>query len=252
MSEPRTALRLALVGHGRMGRAVERLALERGHAVVAVLDRSAAGAVLASAALDRGALGEADVAIEFTRPEAAAGNLLALAATGVPVVTGTTGWHARLDEVRAAVAAHDGLLLYASNFSIGAQLCFRAARDLARHFRGRPEFDAYIVEVHHRAKLDAPSGTALTLQAAARAGDPARAVPITSVRAGHVPGTHTLAYDAPLETVSLEHTARSRDVFAAGALAAAEWLAAQRAAGRRGVVTFEDMLFGGEAPGSES
>jgi 4-hydroxy-tetrahydrodipicolinate reductase len=242
-------LRIALVGHGRMGRAVERLAAERGHAIVAVLEH---GDVLT-----RAALGNADVAIEFTRPEAAVDNLLALADAGVATVAGTTGWLERLDEVRARVEAGGAALLWASNFSIGAQLLFRAAGDLARRFAGRPEFDAFIVEEHHRMKLDAPSGTALTLRTAARAGDAAgggaREFPITSIRAGHAPGVHRLTYDAPLESVTLSHEARSRDVFAAGALAAAEWLAAHRAAGGRGVYTFEEMLFGSdvaERPGS--
>jgi 4-hydroxy-tetrahydrodipicolinate reductase len=124
---------------------------------------------------------------------------------------------------------------------MGVHLFLRAAHDLACRFAGRPEFDAFILEEHHAAKLDAPSGTARELQARATAADTARPFPITSVRAGAIPGTHLVAYDGPYERVTLAHEARSREGFAAGALAAAEWLP-----GRRGVFTVEDMLFGDE------
>ena len=134
----------------------------------------------------------------------------------------------------------DGALLHAANFSVGVHLFLRAARDLATWFAGRAEFDAFILEEHHAAKRDAPSGTASVLRAAVREADPAREVPVTSVRAGSIPGTHVLTYDGPCETVSLSHVARSRQGFAAGALAAAEWLP-----GRPGVHRFESMLFGG-------
>jgi 4-hydroxy-tetrahydrodipicolinate reductase len=227
---------IAIVGHGRMGREVAQLARERGHEIHAVIG---SGEPLGAAA-------GADVAVEFTTPGAVVGNLLALARLEVPVVTGTTGWHERLDEVRAGIEGAEALLLHASNFSIGAQVFFRAAADLARRVAGQPGFDGFIVETHHAAKLDAPSGTALRLQRGVHGADAARHVPITSVRAGHVPGTHELVYDAVHETVRLEHSARSRTVFAAGALAAAEWLAAEHARGRRGVLTFEEMLFGAE------
>jgi 4-hydroxy-tetrahydrodipicolinate reductase len=155
-------------------------------------------------------------------------------------VTGTTGWSAELPRIAALVEARRGALLHAANFSVGVHLFLRAARDLAARFAGRPEFDAFILEQHHATKVDAPSGTATALRARLGESDPAREFPITSVRAGSIPGTHVLTYDGPHDSVALSHVARSRRAFAAGAVAAAEWLP-----GRAGVHDFEAMLFGG-------
>jgi 4-hydroxy-tetrahydrodipicolinate reductase len=177
--------------------------------------------------------------VEFTRPGAAVANLERLIEAGVPTVTGTTGWRDELPRIAALVAARKGALLHAANFSLGVHLFLRAARELARRFAGRPEFDAFILEEHHAAKLDAPSGTARELLARLIEGDAGRRYPITSLRAGSTPGTHLVAYDGPHERVTLAHEARNRDGFAAGALAAAEWLP-----GHPGVHTVEDMLFG--------
>lgn len=229
-------MRIALVGYGRMGRAVEAAALARGHTIEARLDVDENAGGLA---LTPEQLAGADVAIEFTAPAAAPRNIERLVEAGVPVVTGTTGWAAELPRVTALVRDRGGSLLHATNFSVGVQLFLRAARELARAFAGRPGFDAFILEEHHAQKLDAPSGTALTLQQGVRAADPERPFPITSVRAGAIPGVHSLTYDGTDDTVSLTHTARGRGGFAAGAVLAAEWLP-----GRRGVFTFEDMLFG--------
>ena len=231
-------MRILIVGAGKMGKAVAELAAERGHTVVAMVGgaENPDGTALTAERL-RGA----DVAVEFTRPEAAARNVERLAEAGLPVVCGTTGWEAELPRVAALVERRRGALLHAANFSVGVHLFLRAARDLAGRFAGRPGFEAFILEEHHGAKLDAPSGTARELQARLGDADPARPFPITSVRAGATPGTHTLAYDGPYERVTLEHEARSREGFAAGALAAAEWLP-----GHPGVHTFEDMLFGAD------
>jgi 4-hydroxy-tetrahydrodipicolinate reductase len=184
----------------------------------------------------------ADVAIEFTRPDAAVANLERLIKLGIPSVTGTTGWTEALPRIAGLVEERKGALLYAANFSVGMHLFLRAARELARCFRGRPEFMVSILEEHHAAKVDAPSGTALLLQRQLWAEEPGRRFPITSVRAGTTPGTHTLTYEGPHETVTMSHVAKDREVFASGALAAAEWLL-----GRKGVFTFEEMLFGGSA-----
>jgi 4-hydroxy-tetrahydrodipicolinate reductase len=224
-------MRIAIVGYGRMGHAVEAAARARGHEITAALDL---GDPLTA---DR--LGGANVAIEFTTPAAAAHNLVQLVEAGVPVVCGTTGWHGEVPRVAEVVRARGGALLYATNFSLGVQLFLKAAADLARRFRDQPGYDGFIVEEHHARKLDAPSGTALSLQAAAGGADADRSFPITSVRAGSIPGIHRLAYDGVYDTVTLEHVARTRDGFAAGAVLAAEWLP-----GRRGVFTFEEMLFG--------
>ena len=232
-------MRLALVGDGKMNRAIAQLAVERGHVILTVITGSENRR---GEALTTQRLAGADVAIEFTRPDRAAENLLQLAALRMPTVTGTTGWLDHLPEVTRAVATHHTALLHSPNFSIGVQLYLRGARDLARHFAGRAEFAGYVVETHHAAKRDAPSGTGLALQQALRSGDQARDFPITSVRLGDVPGTHEVCYEAPFEVISLRHEARGRQVFASGALSAAEWLA-----GRNGVFTFDQMLFE-EAP----
>jgi 4-hydroxy-tetrahydrodipicolinate reductase len=231
-------MRVALVGLGKMNRILAQLAVERGHAVATVIE---AEENRRGEALTPERLSGVDLVFEFTRPDAAAGNLLRLARLGQRVVTGTTGWLDRLPEVRGMVMEHGGALLFSPNFSPGVQLFLRAARDLAGRFEGRAGFDGFVVESHHAAKRDAPSGTAVSLRAALRSGDPGREFPVTSIRGGHIPGTHTVVYDAPFETIRLEHEARSRQVFAAGALLAGEWLQ-----GRTGVFTFEQMLFGEE------
>jgi 4-hydroxy-tetrahydrodipicolinate reductase len=167
-------------------------------------------------------------------------NLERLIELGVPTVTGTTGWSDALHQLTALVAKRGGALLHSANFSVGVQLFFRAAQELARNFRGRSEFVVSILEEHHATKVDAPSGTALLLQRQLWSLEPGRRFPITSVRAGTSPGTHTITYDGPHETVTLSHLAKGREAFAAGTLAAAEWLP-----GHTGVFTFEEMLFGG-------
>lgn len=231
-----TRMRIAIVGNGKMGKAVAALAVERGHAIHIVVD---SGDNAQGRGLTRERLAGADVAVEFTRPEAAPSNLERLIALGIPTVTGTTGWTEALPKIVALVQQHRGALLHAANFSAGVHLFLRTARELAKRFRTRPEFAESIVEEHHAGKLDAPSGTALLLQRQLEREDAGRKFPIASVRAGAAPGTHTLTYNGPHEAVTLSHIARSRQTFAAGALAAAEWLP-----GRTGVFTFEDLLFG--------
>jgi 4-hydroxy-tetrahydrodipicolinate reductase len=229
-------MQIAIVGNGKMGRAVAALAEERGHGVRVIGREDNTG----GAALTTDRLAGVEVAIEFTRPEAVIPNLERLIEAGVPTVTGTTGWTAELPRIERLVRSRGGALLYAANFSIGVHLFLRAAQELAALFAKQSEFGAFILEEHHAAKRDAPSGTAALLRAKAREADPSREFPITSVRAGFIPGTHELTYDGPHERVSLSHVARSRAGFAAGALAAAEWLP-----GRPGVHRFEAMLFGG-------
>jgi 4-hydroxy-tetrahydrodipicolinate reductase len=220
-----------------MGRAVAEIAVERGHVIHAIIGRAENAG---GAALTPERLAGVDAAVEFTRPDAVVTNLEHLIQAGIPTVTGTTGWSAELPRIARLVEARQGALLCAANFSVSIHLFLRAARNMAASFAGRPEFDVYILEEHHAAKVDAPSGTAALLRERLRDADPAREFPITSVRAGSIPGTHVLTYDGPHDTVTLSHVARSRRGFAAGALAAAEWLP-----GRPGVHDFEEMLFGG-------
>jgi 4-hydroxy-tetrahydrodipicolinate reductase len=222
-----------------MGKAVAALAVKRGHTIHTVVHSTDN---VSGRALTRERLAGVDVAIEFTRPEAAVSNLERLIELGIPTVTGTTGWTGALPQITALVEARRGALLHAANFSVGVHLFLRAAGELARNFSGHPEFVASIGEEHHAAKLDAPSGTALLLQHQLGHSDASRSYPIASVRTGTAPGTHTLTYEGPHETVSLSHVARDREAFADGALTAAEWLP-----GKTGVFTFEHLLFGEKA-----
>lgn len=226
-------VRLALVGLGRMGRALDALALERGCLVVARLD-----AAEMARGITREDLHDADVAIEFTTPEASVGNAVALMALGVPVVIGTTGWASRLPEVETAAREARCSALWSPNFSIGVQLFLAMAEDAARRARDVTGFDVHVVETHHAAKLDAPSGTGMAIAERLEHGM-GRDVPITSIRTGSVPGTHEIIFDAPFEQISLVHEARDRRVFADGALTAARWLAVVRAPG---VYTMRDVL----------
>lgn len=227
-------MRTVVVGTGRMGTLVKAELEARGHEVVAWIGEAdnADGAALAPERL-----AGAEVAIEFTTPAAAPRNIERLLGAGLAVVSGTTGCDAALPHLEHVARQH-GALLHATNFSVGLHLMRRAAAMLARGFAIHPEFEPHLVEVHHSAKLDAPSGTALTLAKAIHE-ESGIDVPITSIRTGKVPGTHTLTFEGPHESVTLAHTVRDRAVFAAGAVVAAEWLR-----GRHGVYWLDDVLFG--------
>lgn len=234
-----TAPRIALVGDGRMSRAIAGIAAERGIPIVATLG---AADNAGGAAIRGGALAGADVAIEFTEPGSAVANVRACLEAGVPVVVGTTGWLAQLPALERETRQRGGAMLWASNFSVGVNLFFQLARQAGAIMSTGAGFDAHVVETHHAAKKDAPSGTALSIAGELAAGL-GREAPITSVRTGHVPGTHEILFDAPFEQIVLSHTARDRRVFADGALRAAEWLAMRPdGAPRRGVFTMRDVL----------
>jgi 4-hydroxy-tetrahydrodipicolinate reductase len=229
-------MKIVIVGDGRMARAIAAEATAAGDEVLAMLgpedNRNGRGLTAAR-------LSPADVVLEFTTPSAVVSNLRALHAIGARVVCGTTGWEAERPTIEAEWRNGPGALLAASNFAIGVHLFLAAAKALAQAAALRPEFDAFLHERHHAAKLDAPSGTAITLQQIVRAADPSREWPVTSVRAGKIPGEHELVLDAPFESITLRHVARDRRVFASGALAAARWLQ-----GRQGVFTIDAMLRG--------
>ena len=227
------APRLAIIGAGRMGRSVAELAAERGWPVVATFGREGNEH---GAGITRERLAGADVAVEFTTPAAAPDNVRACLRAGCPVVVGTTGWYAELPAVEREVRAAGGAMLWAPNFSIGVHVFWHVAEYAAALAAHVPGADAHIVETHHAAKRDAPSGTAAELarRASAALG---RAVPVTSIRVGAVPGTHELVFDAAYEQLRLEHVARDRRVFADGALLAAQWLI-----GRQGVFEMGDLL----------
>ena len=222
-------MKIALIGYGKMGHAVEAYASERGHAVVCRLDRDDPWPERL----------ECEVAVEFTTPATAADNVRRCLERDVPVVCGTTGWYDRYDEVAALCRERGGRLLTATNFSLGMNIMFALNEQLARLMARRP-YTASISETHHIHKLDAPSGTAITLQQqiVACGGRTAAEVPIASFREGEVPGTHSVVYDSAIDTLTLTHEAHSRAGLAQGAVVAAEWLAQARP----GVYTMKDVL----------
>lgn len=225
-------MKLAIVGYGKMGRMIEQLAPEYGFTAPVKID---AGDPL------EGAKGT-DVAIEFSTPEAAAANIEQLAALGVPVVCGTTGWFGELKRVSAAVESHGGALVWSPNFSIGVNVFTRVVEQAARLLADEKDYGAWAWEIHHSAKKDAPSGTLLKLVGAMQAAGYQRDVDVSSNRAGTVPGTHEIGFDSAADTITLRHTARSREGFARGALKAAAWVR-----GRKGVYEFGEVLFGRQA-----
>ena len=226
-------MKLAFLGDGRMGSVVMAQARASGHTVGVVLNINDAG--LAPDKLTAKLRGH-DAAIDFSAPEAVLRHVAACAGAGVPLVEGTTGWQAQEAEARRLMERAGGAMVVAANFSIGVHVFYRLVDRAAELFRGVAAYDAFIEEAHHANKKDAPSGTALHLRAllARRLG---RDVPVASTRAGHIPGVHRVGFDSAADEVTLIHTARSRDGFAAGALAAARWIA-----GRRGVYAFADVL----------
>ena len=233
-------MNIALVGYGKMGQAIEQLALRQGHRITARFDANNNLNSVDLNAEDQiaGLLRQSDVAIEFSTPAAVIQNIGQLLKNSVPVVVGTTGWYDRIDEVRAMVDQHDGALIYSPNFSPGVNLFFRLIECAANLLSPFTDFDPYIFESHHRMKLDAPSGTALRIEEALHHSYGRRTPHAVSLRAGHIPGTHEVGFDSPAETIQIIHTARNRDSFASGALIAADLICKQR-----GMHRFTELLF---------
>ena len=245
-------MRLALLGYGRMGREVERLAPVRGHEVALRLDVDDNAA---AAGITREAFEAIDAAIDFSVADGVFDNIDRATEIGIPLVVGTTGWDERLDEVRRLVDERDAAVVYGANLSIGANLFFRVAEHAARLVDAigeHADYDPYVIEHHHRDKVDAPSGSALQvarlLTAASRskeriqAGNPAASIDadalhVASVRAGAAFGEHTVGFDGTADTIKLTHAARGREGFAAGALLAAEWIV-----DKRGCFEFSSVL----------
>ncbi len=221
-------MKLAIVGYGKMGKLIDQLAPEYGFEVQARID------LADDPAQARGA----DVAIEFTTPEAALRNIETLAALKVPMVVGTTGWTGQLDRARAAVEKHNGALVWSPNFSIGVNVFFRVVREAARLMACEPQYGAWAWEIHHHTKKDAPSGTLLKLVEEMRSAGYTHAIDTAANRAGAHPGAHEVGFDSAADTLTLRHTARSREGFARGALKAAQWLP-----GQHGVYRFDEILF---------
>ena len=227
-------MRILLLGHGRMGTLVEALAPEYGCEVAGVLDEfsneNAAG-------LTKGRWAGVEVAIDFSAGAAVEANVRALAALGMNAVIGTTGWDTAKARVREIVEAAEIGIVAAPNFSTGAILFGEIAKTAARLLARHAEYGAYLHELHHSAKRDAPSGTALLVKAAMTAAGYDRPIDVAATRAGSIPGTHTVGFDGPSETITLTHAVRDRGTFARGALVAAQWIR-----GRRGWYTMHDVL----------
>ena len=228
------SLGLAIVGYGKMGRLIEQLAPEYGFDVRLKFD----GANNAhGVGLTREALRGIDAAVEFTTPEAAVENILWLAAAGVDIAAGTTGWTAQFPVVREALARSGTGLVWAPNFSVGMNLFLQAVAHTATLFAKQKEYEAWGWEIHHSAKKDAPSGTLKKLAEEMQASGYDRTVSLSSNRAGGHPGTHEIGFDSAGDTITLRHTSRSREGFARGALQAARWVT-----GRKGIFEFREIL----------
>ena len=236
-------MKIALIGYGKMGKAIESIALERGHEIVIRLQRSN------FADWQSDLLKSADVAIEFTSPESAAQHLLKCMDLGIPVVCGSTGWLSHWPAIESACRAKHGSLIYASNFSVGVNLFFALNQQLAKLMSTHPNYSVSIEEIHHTEKKDAPSGTAITLAEQIlhehpiketwenRIADDPTVLPIQSKRIDGVPGTHRVEYRSEIDTIEIMHTAHNRIGFATGAVLAAEFLQ-----NKKGIYTMQDVL----------
>ena len=221
--------RLAVVGYGKMGRLVDRLGPEYGFETVLRIHSKNEPA----------SLDGIDVAIEFSTPEAAPGNLKMLAGAGIPAVCGTTGWFKDLPEVALRVKENNTALVWSPNFSVGVAVFRKVVGFAAGLLANEAEYGAWAWEIHHDAKKDAPSGTLLQLVETMRQSGYERTVDASASRAGKHPGTHEIGFDSAADTITLRHAARSREGFARGALKSAAWIL-----NRKGVYTFDDVLFG--------
>jgi 4-hydroxy-tetrahydrodipicolinate reductase len=238
-------MNIALIGYGKMGKAIEQIALERGHTIVAVVN--------SEQPIEQSDLSTADVAIEFTQPQLAVEHISWCANHQIPIVVGTTAWHDQLESVEALISEKQGALIHATNFSIGVNIFFEINKKLAQLMSGQTAYSVGIEEIHHLQKLDAPSGTAITLANGILENHSdyiswvlgEEKVPhttegqlaVTSFRKPDVPGTHSVHYSSPVDTITIEHVAHNRKGFALGAVIAAEWIAQ-----KTGVFTMSDVL----------
>ncbi len=236
-------MKIVLIGYGKMGKEIEKVARERGHDIHLIID------IGNRHDLTPDKLAGADVAIEFTGPDAAYGNIIACFDASLPVVSGSTGWTERMEEVKEYCHKTDQAFFYASNYSLGVNIVFHINRLLARIMERYPQYDITLEETHHTQKLDAPSGTAITLAEGIlqeisrkkewvnRPATTGEELPILSHRRDSVPGIHTIRYESDMDTIELTHTAKNRRGFALGAVLAAEYIL-----NRKGYYTMNDLL----------
>jgi 4-hydroxy-tetrahydrodipicolinate reductase len=230
-------MKIALLGYGKMGKTIEKLALEKGHTIISKINQNSSKEEILTA----------DIAIEFSTPEAAVSNIKFCLENNIPIVSGTTGWLAHYDEMIKLCENRNGSFIYASNFSIGVNLFFSINEYVSNLIKPWKDYQVSIEEIHHTKKLDAPSGTAITLAEGIVAnsdkknwklnGTEAEDIKITAKRINDIKGTHIINYDSNIDTISIKHEAHSRDGFALGALLAAEWLA-----DKKGIFTMKDVL----------
>ena len=237
-------MKIALIGYGKMGKAIEKIALSRGHEIVCKID------IDNQDDMDSPLFASADVAIEFTTPATAVANYKRAFAQGVPVVSGSTGWLESMPEIKAMCDRGEATFFWTSNFSLGVNIFFAVNRSLAAKMSGFPQYHPSMTEIHHIHKLDHPSGTAITLAEGIIAkdnlikswsedDDAADVLRIDHVREGEVPGTHIIKWDSEVDTITIEHCAKSREGFALGAVIAAEWTA-----GKSGFLTMDQLMHG--------
>ena len=226
---------LAIVGYGKMGKLIEQLAPEYGFTVALKLDEFNN---VDGAGVTRENFRGIDVAVDFSIPGAVRGNVEAIAALGVNLVIGTTGWAEHVDAVKRVVAQSGIGLVWSPNYSIGVNAFFRLVSEAARLLSSQPEYGAWAWEIHHSTKKDAPSGTLLKLVEDMKRAGYTRPIDVNSSRAGTIPGTHEIGFDSAADTITLRHTARNREGFARGALKAAQWVV-----GKKGFHEFSDIVF---------
>jgi len=236
-------MKIALIGYGKMGKTIERIALERGHEIVSVID------VDNTADFDSEGFKSADVAIEFTAPQVALSNYRRAFASGVAVVSGTTGWTDQLPELKKEIEANGNTLFWTSNFSLGVNIFMAVNKYLAGIMNEFPNYNVEMTEIHHTQKLDAPSGTAITLAEeiiekldrknkwVKEIEKNSTELAIKSIREGQVPGIHTVHYESAVDSITITHDAKSREGFALGAVVAAEYTC-----GKKGLLGMKDML----------
>lgn len=232
-------MKIALLGYGKMGKIIEQIAINRGHTIVLKIDKDSLNYNIR----------EADIAIDFSVPSAAVNNISNCLKNNVPVISGTTGWLNRYEDMIALCKERDGAFIYASNYSLGVNIFFELNKQLAKMMTSLEQYNVSIEEIHHTQKLDAPSGTAITLAEGIIENsnfdnwklDPkkqdSKTLPIHAKRINDVPGTHTIDYSSDVDTIRIKHTAHNRHGFALGAVVAAEWLV-----GKTGIYTMKDVL----------
>jgi 4-hydroxy-tetrahydrodipicolinate reductase len=231
-------MKIALLGYGKMGKTIEKIAINRGHTIVLKVDKEDTDYDIS----------QADVAIDFSIPDAAVANISNCLKNGVPIISGTTGWLAHYDSMVALAKETDGAFIYASNFSLGVNIFFELNKTLAKMMSNLSEYNVTMEEIHHTQKLDAPSGTAITLAEAVIENtnysnwkldntENDSEIPIVAKRIENVPGTHHVTYNSEVDTINISHTAHNRQGFALGAVVAAEWIL-----GKTGVYSMKDVL----------